>query len=376
MLSEEMNSLQRRRRQTDPLSSSGHSGMGSGLQGSGVLDNGITDREYLDRPTQFIVIGIGNISTNTPPQLEIPIDPLQVNENGGTTQFQLEFSDNEGDLVNFYLTSSPLLGEVTLTLDGVLSYTPCQHCTGVDTLQVYITERQFGASHTPLTDTGEIKIQINNRNNRPEIYFYADTNSNEVTLNNSMYVYIDANRVSPAVLSRVTVFDFDGYNDDLQISVRDGQYGRAGFQVWLDAVNVPESLPISIPQNITHYLPLFRSYITFLGAYITYLPFDSSFNGTDEVRVLVFDSSGVQSRTIQITVEVLSSLCENDGVCSGSEMDQNCTDIEARRVSFDGYNCSCLAGYGGQFCEIQLDPPEALPTRGKFTLLSENMSSV
>lgn len=344
------------RRQT--LFSSGQSGSGSGSMGSGVEDSGVN---YLDRPTHFIVMGIGNISTNTAPQLEIPTDPLQVTEDR-MMEFQLEFFDLEGDLVDFYLTSSPQLGEATLSLDGMLTYTPCRYCTGVDTLQVYVIERQFGVSHTPLTDMGEFRIQINNQNDLPEIYFYESDDSSEASLSDTLYVYIEANRTSPATLGRIAVFDFDGYNDDLQISVT-GQYGTADFRVWLDAVNVPESLPLTISTNDS-YFHSFRGYVTYLGAIITYLPFDPGFIGTDTVRIVAFDSSSFRSRFLTIEVEVLPSLCQNDGVCGGSDSDPNCTNIEVRRQGLDLYNCSCLPGFSGQYCEIQLEPPEALPTRG------------
>ena len=66
-------------------------------------------------------------------------------------------------------------------------------------------------------------------------------------------------------------------------------------------------------------------------------------------------------------VEVLPSLCQNNGICGGSDLDPNCTDIAARRATPEAYNCSCLQGFEGEYCEIEVGAPDPTPTRGKNT---------
>lgn len=326
---------------------------------------------FLDRPTQFIVIRVGNTSTNTPPRLNLTVDPLIITEGSGVVEFQLEYTDAELDLVDFHLTSLPKLGNATVSLDGLLRYEPCSNCIGMDSLDIYIVERPFGESHAPLSATGRLFVQIQNVNDIPEVYFYhGDTASNQLTVNRTITSYIDANRTSPVIVGRMAGFDFDGYNDDLEIFVQNGQFGTAGYQTRLDAVNIPESLPILFSDG-THPVEGYNDYVTFLGSYITYLPSDNNFVGIDEIMILVRDSNFVQSEALTLRVEVLPSLCENDGVCGGSVADPGCTDIIARRNGFGGYNCSCMPGFGGQYCEVQTSTPspEVAIARGKIVCL-------
>ena len=363
-------SLTRRRRQVTLAS-----GTSSGL-GSGMIDITEPVLDFLDRPTQFVVMRIGNFSTNTAPRLNLPAESIQITEDNSLTMYSLvDFvEDAEGDAVDFFLASLPLLGNATLTLDGILTYIPCPNCIGMDMLEVYVMERPFGINAVPLSDTGMLRFEITNLNDIPEILFYQDQTSNlgsefDITTNQTFSVFIDANRTSPAVVARVAAFDFDAYGDDLTIFVRDGDAGSAAYQIWLDAVNTPESLPANwLPGSL---IDSFTGYVTFVAFNLTYLPEDPNFVGTDEISVLVRDSRGAFSDRITVSIEVLPSLCENNGVCAGSDSDQDCSDIDARRAGFDGYNCSCLPGFGGQYCEIVLGTPEPSPSRGMLQPLTE-----
>ena len=352
-------SLSRRRRQVmgmDPNTSSG--------MGSGTMDiNFIPVTDYLDRPVHFILMRIGNVSTNTAPELQLPVDPLEISEDT-ILEYRLEFMDNEGDLVDFYLASLPKLGNATLSRDGLLTYEPCGNCTGLDVIEVYVIERPFGENHTPLPARGQLLINITNENDRPEVIFYLEVGSDVVSLDSTLYAYTEANRTVPANVASIAAFDYDGYHDDISVFVRNGMYGVGGFQIWLDAVNTPQSLPLTIPDDIDHNLTEFMGYITFIGAFITYLPNDPTFTDTDTIEILVRDSNGRLSSTMTLTVEVLPSLCQNNGVCGGSDLDPNCTDIVARRATPEGYNCSCPQGFEGEYCEIEVGAPDPTPTRG------------
>ena len=358
-------SLARRRRQVnmgmDPGTSSG---MGSGTMDMSFIP--VTD--YLDRPVHFILMRIGNVSTNTAPELQLPVDPVEISEDT-TLEYQLEFSDNEGDLVDFYLASAPKLGNATLSHDGLLTYEPCGNCTGLDVLEVYVIERPFGENHIPLPARGQLLINITNDNDRPEVIFYTEVGSDVVSLNSTLYVYTEANRTAPTIVASIAAFDYDGYHDDISVFVRNGLYGTGGFQIWLDAVNTPESLPLTFPDDVDHNLTEFMGYITFIGAYITYLPNDPTFTGTDTIEILVRDSNGRLSSTMSLTVEVLPSLCQNNGICGGSDLDPNCTDIAARRATPEAYNCSCLQGFEGEYCEIVVGAPDPTPIRGRTPLV-------
>ena len=354
-------SLARRRRQTDMgMDTNTSSGMGSGTMDMSVIP--VTD--YLDRPVHFIMMRIGNVSTNTAPELQLPVEPLEISEDT-ILAYQIDFTDNEGDLVDFYLASLPKLGNATLSRDGLLIYEPCGNCTGLDVIEVYVIERPFGENHIPLPARGQLLINITNDNDRPEVIFYLEVGSDVVSLNSTLYVYSEANRTAPAIVASIAAFDYDGYHDDISIFVRSGMYGAGGSRIWLDAVNTPESLPLTFPDDVEHNLTEFTGYITFIGAYITYLPNDPTFTGTDTIEIIVGDSNGRLSSTMFLAVEVLPSLCQNNGVCGGSYLDPNCTDIAVRQVTPEAYNCSCLQGFGGDYCEVEVGITDPMPTRGR-----------
>ena len=310
--------------------------------------------DFLDRPVQFIIIRIGNSSTNTAPQLLLPEDPLQLTEDTIFRQ-QLKFFDEEGDGADFYLASVPSLGNAFLSQSGLLTYTPCHHCIGMDILEISIIERPAIESIIPFSASGELRLEIVNSDSAPEIAFYLDgTNipssqsNSDLIPNKTVYVYVDANHTAPIIVAQVAAFDYDGYNDDLSLFLQVDN-GSAGINYWLDAVNTPESLPVSSLPNMS--ISLFVGYITFVGASISYLPSSANYAGTDEVLVRVRDSRGF-TQTITVSIEVLPSYCTNNGICGGSVSDPNCTDIEARRRGFEGYNCSCPSDFEGQYCEM------------------------
>ena len=350
-------SLSRRRRQA--------SGSGSGMNSDPTTE----PLSYLDRPTQFIVIRVGNTSTNTPPILDLPSDPLIVTEDT-PLQYQLQYEDAEGDIVSFYLASLPKLGSANLTTDGQLTFTPCDNCLGIDMLDILIVENPLLDTQVPLSAGGRLLLQIQNRFDNLEVFFYTNVTSSQLTVQRSVTVYMDANRTSPVRVASIAGFDYDGYNDDLSISIQNGLQGDAGSEIWLDVVNVPESLPISFADG-TNSILSYADYITFVGSYITYLPRDRNFIGTDSVSIIVQDSNSRTSSGLTIQIEVLPSVCQNGGVCGRSELDPDCTDIARRRNGSEGYNCSCPSGFGGQYCEIQTNTPTPEPTRGEYNYYSE-----
>lgn len=318
---------------------------------------------------------IGNVSSNSAPQLLLPSVPLQVTEDIPFS-ILLEYSDAELDAVNFRLNSIPTLGNVTLTPDGMLTFNPCRHCIGRDVISVNIRERPIGENHTPLEDSGLIIFQINNVNDIPHLFTYhqgvvsAASAGDVVIQDHAIQGYVEANRSSSAVVVTVAAVDVDGYQDNLTlIVVQDGQYGSVSFRKHLDAVGVVESLPFTLQENNTGNIdldPNYRGYVTFLAIHVTYLPSDPNFVGNDTFTIVVQDASNVQNRQpVMFSIEVLPSSCLNDGVCGGSEGDPMCMDLANRRGGADDYNCSCPTGFGGQFCEESLVAMTVAPARGE-----------
>ena len=344
--------------------SSGSGGSGTTSGDSGTSGDGGGDaQEYLSGPVQFIVVGIGNTSANTAPQLQLPTEPLSIPEEGTVSNYQLLYTDTEGDEVEFYISSPPRLGTASLTLNGVLSYTPCTNCTGLDSFEIFIVEKPFGFNNDPLTSSGVAVVLIENRNDLPLLYAFDPLSESGQDLSGEMElsVYVESNRSLAVSVGHVAALDVDGYFDALTLSTQDGEFGKAGAEIWLDAVSVLESLPVtSLPGDT------FLGYVAFLGANVTYLP-DSNFVGQDVIRVRIRDTTSSLSNTLTINIDVIPSWCLNGGVCNGSLSDTNCTDIEARRNSPESYTCRCMEGYSGRYCEIESGGTEPVPIRGRHT---------
>ena len=340
--------LSRQRRQID------HSGSASGSGG--------TNQNYLSGPVQFIVVGIGNTSANTAPQLQLPSDPLSITEDTVLSNYQLHYTDMEGDEVEFYLSSPPRLGTASLTLDGSLTYTPCPYCTGVESFEILIVEKPFGFNNVPLTASGVIVMEIENVNNEPYLYAYDPTSDTvtDVTASTQLDVVVESNRTTAVSVAQIVAFDVDGYFDDLGISTQDGEFGATNAEIWLDIVSVLESLPVtSLPDES------FLGYVSFLAANITYFP-PPDFTGSDTIRIIARDTLSGLSERIDVGIEVVTSWCVNGGVCNGSVSDPTCSDVEARSVAPENYTCQCLEGYSGQFCEIDGRTVTPVEIRGEL----------
>ena len=202
------------------------------------------ETNFLERPVQFIVIERGNVSLNTPPNLVLD-SPVTLNEDE-TLTYQLQFEDREEDEVLFYLTSVPKRGTAMVdSTSGILTYTPCENCFGYEPLDIYIRETnlKFGEE---LDARGTLLLQTLNTNDPLASFLFGSTSQTDTSrrLSSSIDVFIEANRSEPVTVARVGVYDYDGYEDDIEVYVSPASEGSSGNSVWLDAVAVPESLPV------------------------------------------------------------------------------------------------------------------------------------
>ena len=339
-------SLSRRRRNIETESGSG-------------TDEG---QEFLERPVQFIVIERGNVSLNTPPTLDL--DTVVIVNEDRTLSYQIPYTDREEDQVLFYLTSVPRLGTATVNpSSGVLTYTPCENCFGNEYLDLYIKETnlKFGEE---LDAKGTLQLSIMNTDDPLSSFLFQSTSENDISVwpNRTIDVYLEANRSKPITVARVGVYDYDGYEDDMEIYVTNPERGSAEYETWLDVVAVPESLPVDWSG---HELDDFTGYVTFVGADITYLPSDPGFTGVDTISVYSQQEDKITTPFLVINVEVIPSVCLNNGVCKGSPNDPNCSNITNRKANPGEYNCSCLTGYSGLYCQVSSIEPSVEIGPGK-----------
>ena len=298
---------------------------------------GNTTVDFLDRAVHLVVGQIGSFSINTPPQLQLPTQPLQVSEHPAVFSLDLStlYTDAEGDLVTFHLTSVPQLGMANLTASGQLTYLPCPNCTGREEIQVYIIEEPFGIN-IPMSDTGALALDIVNHNVAPEAFFFSEVSTGTVYEQMNITVFLDNNRTQFTSVALIGGFDVDGFNDDLSVVVSGVSNGVAQTEAWLDTVAISDSLPVVWPANSTGLR--FNGYMAFLGVNITYQPLSPSFTGTEVLFISVRDSSALFSQLLTLVINVFNSPCQNGGRCSDSSLGLSCT-------------CVCAEGFYGTQCE-------------------------
>ena len=330
-------SLSRRRRNIDSESGSG-----------------VNQDSYLERPIQFIVIERGNVSSNTPPTLVF--DSVVMLNEDETFTYQIPYEDLEEDEVLFYLTSLPKRGTAMVdSVTGVLTYTPCENCFGYDVLDIYIKETnlQFGEG---LDARGTLQLYIANTDDPLVSFLFESTLKTDTAIwpDTSISVYVEANRTKPVTVARMGVYDYDGYEDDIQTYVTIATEGSSGYNIWLDVVSVPESLPVDwTGYNVEN----FTGYISFLGVDVTFLPSDPNFLGTDKISVYANQEDKITTPFLEVNIIVIPSLCLNNGVCGGSLSDPDCINITNRINNPGDYNCSCTSEYSGLYCQDSVSEP-------------------
>ncbi|KAI8510725.1 hypothetical protein Bbelb_116410, partial [Branchiostoma belcheri] len=126
-----------------------------------------------------------------------------------------------------------------------------------------------------------------------------------------------------------------------------------------------ESAEVSIPYPQNLLMPHRQEKYSWVAVGFTYVP-DMNFYGHDQVRVYAHDQSGKRSDVLTFNIFVLENRCMNGGLCAGPDHDPNCTDIQ-RSVSFSGYECACLGGYYGQYCESDFNECSSNPCPENYT---------
>ncbi|XP_063408918.1 uncharacterized protein LOC134692399 [Mytilus trossulus] len=125
---------------------------------------------YFSEETQFAVFIISNKVYNSPPILTSNRF-ISIKEDEGTLQYQLEASDEEGDVIKFSLASqSYKFGKPLLFEDGILLYAPCPDCSGVETLSIILREVQTNDDIPPASSEATLVITIIDFNDPPEIF--------------------------------------------------------------------------------------------------------------------------------------------------------------------------------------------------------------
>ena len=182
-----------------------------------------------------------NTYSNSPPTIT-STSTVSVLED---VQFQFTFTadDQESDPLSFLLnTTAPSpTGNVTLTIDGMLSYKPYENYYGTDRVYFTVWEKRTDDG-PPLYVDGQLLVEITAANDIPKLVIFKegrDINppSSVVTMN--VEENVKTNVVYQDLVVVVAAYDAD-YTDDVTLAFEQPQHGNLTVY---SQVNTAELIP-------------------------------------------------------------------------------------------------------------------------------------
>ncbi|XP_035662464.1 uncharacterized protein LOC118406510 [Branchiostoma floridae] len=295
---------------------------------------------YFSRETQFaVVIALKGIP-NEPPEFTSTLQ-VWMEEDSGTLMYWIESDDADGDDLIYGIVPGEVaqFGTISLSEDGLLQYKNFKEEWGFDNLTIFIRENRTDDDIIPALETQALlSIEVIFVNDWPEFSVEIDGQMRLVTENNTLEVTVEQNIETNIYYQPyqivVTVWDPDNY-DTLQVEQYNATFGTAYVQLL-------EPDPAEIPAEGT-----------FIKAQVTYVPIEN-FYGHDEFILIGIDAAGAYSERLIFDMHILNMPCVNNATCRGIEDDWNCTHTK-RADGYDGYECECLPGWVGRYCETDFD---------------------
>ncbi|XP_019632640.1 PREDICTED: uncharacterized protein LOC109476195 [Branchiostoma belcheri] len=341
---------------------------------------------FLGKETFFVVALVDSSFQNSAPRLAV--SPYLWTYEDIPIVTYLEAVDDDDDDVTFSIdrsTETLFIGEVEIEPNGKLRYTPCKDCVGKDLVTVVMSENR-NDGETPLVTRETINIDVVALEDNPDVF--AVKNGVKVnSTGDSITVTLEENTAQRVNQSRYDVLIFGSdidTHDVLSLVFHDPSNGTLALSKMVRNITflyddtgdrttvvdgdkfaneLAEEVSIPYPQNLL--MPHRPEKYSWVAVGFTYVP-DMTFYGHDQVRVYAHDQSGKRSDVLTFNIFVLENRCMNGGLCTGPDHDPNCTDVQ-RSVSFNGYECACLDGYYGRYCEGDFDECSSNPCPQNYT---------
>ena len=198
-----------------------------------------TDAPVNSGSATYGVASTNNRLVNTPPRITSTPD-VEVFEDD-MFQFRISAEDSEDDPLSFLLNETvPVsMGNVSLALDGMLTYTPCADCYGEDT--VYFTVWEQRTDDEPaLFVEGKLLVKIRNTPDSPTLQMF--NGGRDVILPSSVTMVTmeensGKNSASPDMVYILAAYDPD-YTDDVSLKFDPPQHGNLTLYRQVKIVNL------------------------------------------------------------------------------------------------------------------------------------------
>nr|XP_006817093.1 PREDICTED: uncharacterized protein LOC100376421 [Saccoglossus kowalevskii] len=343
-----------------------------------------TGNDMFTGSSEFTVATIGTF-VNSPPRVTSQTN-MWMSEDSGTLFFSLKAVDREGDIIIFKLDSSfpeTELGTHRLSSDGNLSFRPCLDCFGIAQIHFLAVEERYDEFEV-LSTPSILVIDIHEINDNPVIFLTV----NHVTeTQGPRHSYTLEQHKTTDLLQNlfdgiVGAFDVDNY-DSITFLFDHPKHGQLlvgnqinqptfTYQDCSQLVNITKDVltyensdcnlvmfpcGLHIPHDVDQLAWAFRAF--------RYIPDDNYF-GKDTFEIVAIDTRGTYSEVLIVDVYILSNPCMNGAACQGPATDIDCTGTD-RSNGFSGYECVCLPGYTGEYCEQDVNECEPNPCEYNYT---------
>ena len=189
----------------------------------------------------YSVASTNNKLVNTPPRITSKPD-VEVFEDQ-MFQFKISAEDSEDKYLSFLAneTVPASMGNVSLALDGMLTYTPCANCYGQDTVYFTVWEQRTD-EESALSVEGKLLVNIRNTPDSPTLQMFdkghdiiPPSSVTKVTMEESS----GKNSVSLDMVYILAAYDPD-YTDDISLKFDPPQHGNLTLYRQVKIVNLIE----------------------------------------------------------------------------------------------------------------------------------------
>ncbi|XP_078621329.1 uncharacterized protein LOC144887805 [Branchiostoma floridae x Branchiostoma japonicum] len=349
--------------------------------GDNVRRRRSSEAEYFSGSTQFAKVSVDSDVINTPPVITSP-STMWMYEDSGTLRAQLQAQDAEGDELIFFLdsgTEEDIMGDISLSPDGLLEYKPCKHCFGLVEIDYVVQEKPTGQT-APLEVRETLSIDVRPQNDNPVLVFLKDGVNvvSDQGPNTYSPVELPVKRGDKRSIV-LWLYDIDA-GDELAFNITQPQYGNLQIGPVCNKVTflltpcstgdindldiTDGNCTVCKPSNLNITGSKEIDDLSWGLTRLTYVSTNKSFYGQDSFAIHGIDSNGGASKILPIDVFVLQK-CKNNGTCIGPADDPDCDDLQLA-FGFEGYACDCTEGFIGELCQNEIVPcsPPVAPANG------------
>ncbi|XP_052074032.1 uncharacterized protein LOC127711916 [Mytilus californianus] len=347
------------------------------------LTEGAVNDPYFKHETMFSLANVKASITNSEPHLTVP-DVIYMSEDAGTIQYQLEATDDEGDTIEFYLDGSYTnytMGTPILSVDGILLFTPCEDCMGIQTFPVILQEVQTDPVIPPNNVTVWLTVNVTDVADPPTIFLTLLGDSQLPSdPTEPVLVYLEQKNDwnehiwSPSWYGLLGAYDVE-IGGTLQLNVQEPVGGV--MNITDNSTSIPtianpcpnvtkRTDDLMFPCDLSLLKPVNEHEWNYMT--LTYIQ-NYSFSGYDEAKVYFSDVNGALSRLVTIQFTVMESPCRNEGECEpkNNSISYPCEHYRRASESFDiNYNCICASGWTGIHCEEDINECISSPCPDPF----------